>query len=76
MAEPVKASELIVVNNRIYHLGLKPNQLARNIFLVGDPARADKVAAHFDNIEHRVQHREFVTRTGSYRGMPVSVIVT
>ncbi|MBU4242070.1 MAG: nucleoside phosphorylase, partial [Nanoarchaeota archaeon] len=47
-----------------------------NIFVVGDPARADKVAAHFDSVEHREQNREYVTRTGIYKEMPVTVIAT
>src|SRR3989344_9351693 len=76
MTEPIKASELIVVDGKIYHLGLRPDQLARNIFVVGDPARADKVAAHFDSVEHRANNREYVTRTGTYRGMPITVIAT
>ncbi len=79
MAKAVKGvrdSELIVINGRIYHLGLRPEELARQIFVVGDPARADKVAAHFDSIEFRANNREYVTRTGTFRGMPVTVIAT
>jgi len=76
MAEPVKASELIVVGGKIYHLRLRPDQIANNIFVVGDPARANMVAEHFDSVEHSVQNREFVTKTGTYRGMPVTVIGT
>jgi uridine phosphorylase len=76
MAAPVKSSELITKKDRIYHLGLRPEQLARNLFIVGDPARAERVANHFDTIEHRVENREFVTRTGTWREMPVTVIAT
>ena len=76
MEEPLKDSELIVVDGRIYHLGLSPDELARNIFVVGDPARADKVAAHFDSIQYRANNREYVTRTGAYQDMPVTVIAT
>ncbi len=72
----MKPSELITKDGRIYHLGLRPDQLARNVFFVGDPARADRVAKHFDTIEHKVENREFVTRTGTWREMPVSVIAT
>ncbi|MBU2589562.1 MAG: nucleoside phosphorylase [Nanoarchaeota archaeon] len=72
----MKDSELFVNNGKIYHLGLRPDQLAENIFVVGDPARADKVAAHFDSVEHREQNREYVTRTGIYKEMPVTVIAT
>ncbi|MBI2548728.1 nucleoside phosphorylase [Candidatus Woesearchaeota archaeon] len=74
--EPVKDSELIVVNGKIYHLGLRPDQLARNIFVVGDPARADKVAHYFDAVKHQANNREYVTRTGTYHDMPVTVIAT
>jgi uridine phosphorylase len=31
---------------------------------VGDPDRVKEVSKHFDQIEHRSQHREFITHTG------------
>ena len=43
---------------------------------MGDPARALRVAKRFDNILHEVRNREYVTITGSYIGLPVSVIGT
>lgn len=76
MTTPIKDSELIVVDGKIYHLGLRPDQIARQIFVVGDPARVDKVARHFYTIDHEAKNREYVTRTGTYEGMPVSVIAT
>ena len=76
MAQQVKDSELVIADGKIYHLGLRPGQLAKNVIIVGDPARADKVAAHFDSIEHRAQNREYVSRTGTYKGMPVTVTAT
>ena len=69
-------SEIVVVDGKVLHLGLARGQLARNIFLVGDPARAIRVAERFDNITAEVRNREFVTITGSYNGVPVSVIGT
>lgn len=69
-------SELVVNNGVVYHLGLKKNQLARNIILVGDPARAYKVAAYFDEIDHETSNREYVTLTGKFNGLPVSVVGT
>ena len=69
-------SELVVVDGKVYHLRISPDQLARNILVVGDPARADKVAAHFDTITHESRNREYVIRTGTYQGMPVTVIAT
>ncbi|MEK6943766.1 MAG: nucleoside phosphorylase [Nanoarchaeota archaeon] len=76
MVEPIKDSELVIVDGKVYHLRLDASQLARNIFLVGDPDRADKVADHFDSVEDKVNNREYMTRTGTYRGMPVTVIGT
>ncbi len=78
MAPPAaqRPSEIVVVDGRVYHLGLLPSELAPNLFIVGDPARASTVAARFDRVDHEVKHREFVTLTGSHRGLPVSVLGT
>ncbi len=70
-------SELIInPNGGIYHLNLQPHQIASTIITVGDPDRVSEVSKHFDSIEHRVQHREFVTNTGTLRGKPLTVIST
>jgi uridine phosphorylase len=80
MAQPPspreRPSEIVVVDGRVYHLGLRPGELAENLFVVGDPARAYTVASRFDRVDHEVKHREFVTLTGSHRGLPVSVMGT
>jgi uridine phosphorylase len=70
-------SELILnADGSIYHLQLKPEQLAPVIFTVGDPNRVSAVSQHFDSIEHRVAHREFVTHVGELRGQKVMCIST
>ena len=69
-------SDIVIVDDRVLHLGLAKGQLAQNVFLVGDPARALRVAEYFDDVHHDVRNREYVTLTGSWRGMPVSVIGT
>ena len=70
-------SELIINNDgSIFHLHLKPEQLADNVILVGDPGRVALVAAYFDTIECSVSSREFNTITGIYRGKRISVIST
>lgn len=69
-------SEIVVKDGAVYHLGLRADQLAPQIILVGDPARTESVASFFDRIEHRASHREYVTITGTYKGMSVSVIGT
>ena len=69
-------SEIAIINGCAYHLGLTPAQLTPNLILVGDPARAYKVAGHFDTIKNEVTNREYITLTGTYRQMPCSVIGT
>lgn len=70
-------SELILnPNGSIYHLHLQPSDIAQTILLVGDPERVDKVSKHFDEIELKQSHREFVTHTGTLNGKRLSVIST
>jgi uridine phosphorylase len=73
----IAESELII-NSRgaIYHLDLRPEELAGTIIVVGDPERVKKVSIHFDRIEHRLQHREFITHTGFIGHKHISVIST
>lgn len=62
---PEQSSELVVDGEgRLYHLGVLPHEVSPRIVLVGDPARALRVAARFASIEHDVRRREFVTLTG------------
>lgn len=70
------ASEVVAHDGRVYHLGLAPGELAERIILVGDPARALRVAARFEAVEHTVREREFVTITGRFRGQRLSVMGT
>ena len=70
-------SELLINDDgSIFHLHLKPEQLADNIILVGDPGRVALVASYFDNQEFSVSSREFNTITGTYKGKRISVIST
>ncbi|MEY4886130.1 MAG: hypothetical protein RL151_1439, partial [Bacteroidota bacterium] len=64
MSTPIAASELII-NDRgaVYHLDLRPEELADTVITVGDPDRVERVSRHFDDIEFRSRHREFVTHT-------------
>lgn len=73
----IQKSELILNNDgTIFHLHLKPENLADNIILVGDQARVDSVALLFDNIEFSIQNREFRTVTGTYKGTRFTVLST
>jgi uridine phosphorylase len=74
---PFHASELIITpQGRIYHLDLHPEQLADTVITVGDPGRVGAVSRHFDRIEHRAAHREFITHTGHIGHRRISVVST
>ena len=71
------ATELVLDSNgAVYHLGLQPEQLAQRVILVGDQDRVVKISRFFDQIDSRVQHREFVTHTGTYKGKHITVLST
>lgn len=63
---PKIAESELIINSRgaVYHLDVRPEELADTVILVGDPDRVKKVSHYFDKIEHRLQHREFITHTG------------
>ena len=70
-------SELIInTDGSIFHLHIKPENLANKVILVGDPGRVETVASYFDSCECDIQSREFHTITGSYQGKRISVIST
>jgi uridine phosphorylase len=73
----IAESELII-NSRgaVYHLNLRPEELADTIITVGDPERVGAVSKHFDQIEHQFQHREFITHTGRIGQKRISVVST
>jgi Uridine phosphorylase len=67
-------SELILnEDGSVFHLHLKPEQLADKVILVGDPGRVSLVASHFDEQECDVQSREFHSITGTYKGKRITV---
>lgn len=71
----IPASELIINNDgSIFHLHVRPDQIATTIILCGDPKRVDLIAAHFDTIECDISSREFHTITGTYRGRRLSCV--
>ena len=70
-------SELIINGDgSIFHLHIKPEQLADKVILVGDPGRVSLVASHFDSKECDIESREFHTITGTYHGKRISVVST
>ncbi len=73
----IAESELII-NSRgaVYHLDLRPDELAHNVITVGDPDRVEKVSRYFDKVEVKGQHREFVSHTGWLGNKRITVVST
>ena len=76
MAERIIPESELIINpdGTVFHLHLRPEQLADRIILVGDPARVDVVASFFDSRTFEVQAREFHTIGGTYKGKPIMCI--
>lgn len=77
MQDRIAESEFIL-NSRgaVYHLDVRPEELAATIITVGDPDRVQQVSQHFDKVEHKSNHREFVTHTGYIGSKRLSVVST
>lgn len=70
-------SELIInEDGSVFHLHVKPEQLASKVILVGDPGRVALVASHFESRECEIENREFKTITGTYKGKRITVLST
>lgn len=71
----IAESELIInPRGAIYHLDLRPEELAGTVITVGDPDRVKEVSKHFDSIEVKRQHREFITHTGLVGNKRITVL--
>ena len=77
MKRVIEESELIIRDDgSVFHLNMKPSQLADRVILVGDPGRVELIASRFDSVESRTSNREFVSATGSYQGKRITVLST
>ena len=77
MKHYIAESELIInADGSVFHLHLRPEQLADRVILVGDPGRVKLVASHFDTIECEASNREFHSITGSCQGKRITVLST
>jgi uridine phosphorylase len=73
----IKTTDLLInPDGSIYHLALRPEQLADHVIVVGDPGRVNEISGFFDHVECKVQNREFITHTGTYRGKRITALST
>lgn len=74
---PIAETELILnPDGSVYHLHLRPEHIADDVIVVGDPGRVAAISKHFDKIEAQIQSREFITHTGTFNGKRITVIAT
>lgn len=72
-----KESELIInPDGSVYHINLKPEDVADTVLLVGDQGRVKMISRHFESIEHQSQNREFLAHTGYYNGKRITALST
>ncbi|MFV0346649.1 MAG: nucleoside phosphorylase [Bacteroidales bacterium] len=73
----IKDSELIInEDGSIFHLHIKPHELAQTVILVGDPGRVEMLASFFENVKYQGQNREFVFKTGTFKGKEFTALST
>ena len=75
---PVLAEPDLIVNNdgSVYHLCMKPEDLADTVIVVGDPGRVHEISDHFSGIDHTTSNREFRSCTGYYHGKRITALST
>lgn len=77
MNKKIEASELVLnEDGSVYHLHLRPENIAQDIIIVGDQDRVKEVSKHFDRIEFQTNKREFVTHTGYIGNKRLTVLST
>lgn len=70
-------SELIInPDGSIFHLKLRPEHVAKDIIVVGDPGRVETISKRFQKVEFKIQNREFITHTGIYNNKRVTALAT
>lgn len=75
---PVLAEPDLIVNadGSVYHLCLRPEQLADTVIVAGDPDRISEISEHFDTVECRIHNREFNSHTGTFKGKRITALST
>ena len=76
MAKLLESELILNKDGSVYHLNLKPQHIADNVLIVGDPSRVYRISKHFDKIEFEMNKREFITHVGEYKGKRITVLST
>ena len=75
---PLLAEPDLIVNDdgSVYHICMRPEDLADTVIVVGDPQRVHEISDHFTGIDHRASNREFISQTGYYHGKRITALST
>lgn len=76
MADFLPSELVLTPEGGVYHLGIRPEDLAHKVIIVGDQDRVETVSNYFESITHKSQHREFACHTGVFKGKNISVVST
>jgi uridine phosphorylase len=76
MADFLPSELVLTPEGGVYHLNIRPENLAHKIIIVGDQDRVESVSSYFDSVSHKSQHREFACHTGIYKDKNISVVST
>jgi len=76
MAKLLESELILNKDGSVYHLNLKPQHIADDVLIVGDPSRVYRISKHFDKIEFEMNKREFITHVGKYKGKRITVLST
>lgn len=73
----IPESELIINSDgSVFHIHIRPDQLADKVILVGDPGRVEMFRPLLEKVECEGASREFVWITGRYNSERVTVLST
>ena len=76
MAKFLESELVLTKDGSVYHLNLKPEHIADNVIIVGDPSRVYRISKYFDKIDFEMNKREFITHVGNYKGKRITVMST
>jgi uridine phosphorylase len=76
MAKFLESELILTKDGSVYHLNLKPQHIADNVIIVGDPSRVYRISKFFDKIDFEMNKREFITHVGKYKGKKITVMST
>jgi uridine phosphorylase len=72
--QPIPHSELLLrQDSSVYHLGVRGENIADQIIIVGDPERVPQISQRFDRLDFSLQTREFAVHTGELNGKRLTV---